>query len=382
MTSLWHPPYGRAAAIGLSTLALAGCSHSESDTRDSRGAVADSVDAAALTVVDGPLRRIPWAIARDVYGLQPKRRKLAGPVHAPLTGTLSPAAVPSPVGARVAYNSFLQQRPVLRVHDFVTRKDRVLEDGTYTFAWRRDGALAYFKGLTAQVGDPLRHRGHVFVRASVDARPVRWTKKPALYAVSAWARDRLIVHERRRGWPNLVALHAPGRRRVVAADAALVALSPNGTRAFVTERPNPRPRVSVVDVATGRRRATFAFSGEVDPMRQQPINYVADSGAWAGRSVIAAVTGGLAVFRVTRDEIILTQLFGVDPNAFPLGLVEPKSDATGQYVVAVAELAQRPRAAVSRTALMECELARRRCVLGRSSPSFVPPRPVYDPSRP
>ena len=117
-------------------------------------------------------------------------------------------------------------------------------------------------------------------------------------------------------------------------------------------------------------------------MRQQPINYVADSGAWAGRSVIAAVTGGLAVFRVTRDEIILTQLFGVDPNAFPLGLVEPKSDATGQYVVAVAELAQRPRAAVSRTALMECELARRRCVLGRSSPSFVPPRPVYDPSRP
>ncbi len=140
--------------------------------------------------------------------------------------------------------------------------------------------------------------------------------------------------------------------------------------------------MSIVDIASGGEVATFTFSDEVDPIRGQPINYVAYSGAWAGDTVIAPATVGLAVFRVADDEIALEELLGVHPEAFPLGLAEPQSDETGRYVAASAELMQEPGAAFSRTAIMECDRVERRCVLGRSGPSFLPPRLVYNPSRP
>ncbi len=98
--------------------------------------------------------------------------------------------------------------------------------------------------------------------------------------------------------------------------------------------------------------------------------------------MIAAATGGVAVFRISEDEIALEELLGVDPDVFPLGLSEPKSDETGRYFVAGAELMKKPREAVPRVALIQCDRVERRCVRGRSAPSFQPPRPVYNPSRP
>ena len=361
---------------------LAGCARSDDDEPETRR----GVESAQLTVVDGQLRRATWALGDEVYGLPPARarEKLVGIVHAPLTGALSPAAILDPATERrLAYNSFARQRPVLRIHELDTNDDFVLDVGTYSPAWRRDGALAYFKGLEERVQDPVRHRGHVVVRATIDAAPVRWTDEPGVYVVSAWAGERLIVHERQgQAWPNVLVLDARGRKRVLVERAGLIAVSPDGTRAVVTKEPDPTPQLSVVEVATAEELASFTFSTEVDPIRGQPINYVADSGAWAGDTVIAAATRSLAVFRVSDDEIVLEELLGVDPDAFPTGVTEPKSDRTGRYVVAAAELMQRPRAAVTRTALMECDRVRRRCVLGRSAPSFQPPRVVYNPSRP
>ncbi len=89
-------------------------------------------------------------------------------------------------------------------------------------------------------------------------------------------------------------------------------------RAFITKEPDPTPTVSVVDVANGREIETFTLSGEVEPIGGQPINYVADSGAWAGETVIAGVTGGLAVFGV-RGTRSCSKVLGVDPDAFPAG---------------------------------------------------------------
>jgi hypothetical protein len=386
------------AALLLAALLLSGCSHSESGreegtqtsaskagttetaTRSHRG-----VESAQLTVVDGEPGRTTWAMQDQVYGLPGNGapEKLGGVVNAPFVGTLSPAAAPQPANnGLLAYNSFLEERPVLHVHDVARDKDFVVDEGAYTLAWRRDGALAYFKGLSPRVENPTEHLGHVVVRASVDSEPVRWTVEPGRYAVSAWAGERLIVHELQQEWPNLLVFEGPKRKRVLAERGALVALSPDGAHAFITKEPAPSPTVSVVDIAKGGEVATFAFSNEVDPIRGQPINYVADSGTWAGDTVTASVTGGLAVFRVADEEIALEELLGADPEAFPLGLTEPKSDETGRYIAASAELTQKPNAATSRTAIVECDRVERRCVLGRSGPSFLPPRLVYNPSRP
>lgn len=384
-----------AAALVIVAL-LAACTDGASDQAESsrgrdRGIAAtenpkgskDTVGSAELRVVDGEVGRTTWAMGREVYGLAGEPQKLGGVVHSPLAGTYSPAAVPNPTNPRLlAYSSFFKKRPVIKVHNLHSGADSVLDEGAYSLAWNRDGSLAYFKGLKARVRDPARHLGHVVVRRSAESRPVRWTEDAGRYIVSAWGADRLVVHELTQGWPNLVVFDGPKRQRVLAEGAVLVALSPDGRRAFIAREPDPAPTVSVVDVANGREIAAFKFSREVDPIRGERISYVADSGAWVGEKVIAAVTGGLAVFHVDGNEIALEELLGVDPEAFPLGLAEPKSDETGRYVVAVAELMQKPRAPVSRTALMECDLVEQLCVLGRSAPSYQPPRPVYNPSRP
>ena len=386
----------RVLAATLVLAAVVGCSHSSDADESAERSAAETAETATeadrrvasgeLTVVDGRLERATWALQNRIYGLpgQPSAERMRGLVHAPFTGTLSPVGAPSAAGPHlIAYNSFADERPVLRVRNVVSDHERIVDVDTYSFAWRRDGALAYFKNLNPRVEDPMGHRGHVVVRASPIAKLVRWTNRPGRYVVSAWAGDRLLVHSQSGArWPDLVALVGPNRVRVVARRAALVALSPDGLRAFVTKEPKDVPVVSVVEVRTGRELATHSLDGVGDPIGGDPINYVSDSGAWAGETVIAAVTRGVAVFRITDNEIDLEQLLGVDPEVFPLGLSEPKLDETGQYFVAGAELEKKPRAAFSRTGLMECDRLERQCVLGRSGPSFRPPRPVYNPSRP
>ncbi|MDQ3669218.1 MAG: hypothetical protein M3377_02890, partial [Actinomycetota bacterium] len=319
-----------ATFVFAGALVLAGCSHSDSDVDantapsqanetevETTTAASESFESAELTVVDGKLRRTTWSLADEVYGVPGKRRplKLESPVHAPLAGTRSAAAAESPVDQDlIAYNAFSQKRPVLRLHDAGSEKDVVLDEGTYSFAWRRDGAIAYFKGLEPRVEDPAAYLGHVVVRSTPRSELVRWTTTPGRYLVSAWAGDRLVVHELRKEWPAILVFDGPKPPRVLADRAALVAISPDGSRALVTKKPQPEPAIALVDIATGSELTAFAFGDEVDPIVGQPINYVADSGAWVSDTVIAAVTRGVGVFRVTADAIALEELLFVHPE--------------------------------------------------------------------
>lgn len=397
MMSRQQPRVRVATLLLTAALGLGGCQASDSNQRaraGSSGGAAEAghprhgalggVETAHLTVVDGKLSRTTWAMRDELYlpGRQ-EPEKLAGQVQAPFTGTLSPAAVPSPVNDRtIAYSSFANKRPVLRLHEFGRDQDPVLDEGAYSPVWGRDAGLAYFKGLTSRVKDPARHLGHVIVRASPESKRVRWSAKASRYIPSAWAGERLIVHELKRTWPTLVVFDGPKRRRVLAKGANLVAVSPDGARAFIATQPRPSPAVAIIDIAHGRELASFSLSDIDDPASGAKINYVVGSGAWARDTVTAPVSGGLAVFRVGGERIELEQLLGVDPNAFPTGLTEPTSDDTGRYIAASAELMQQPGAVSTRTSIIECDRVERRCVLGRSAPSFLPPRLVYNPSRP
>ncbi len=337
-----------------------------------------------LDVVEGRLTRATWAVRKELH--LPGRKEpddLAGPVNAPFTGTMAPAGVPNRANEDlIVYGSFLRKRPVLRLHEAGDDSDPVLDQGAYSPVWGHDQGLAYFKGVTARVDDPARHLGHVVVRASPRSQRVRWTSRPGRYIPTAWAGGRLIVHELGDAGRTLLVFDGPKRRRVLAERAGLVALSPDGSLAFIAKEPRPDPSVAVVDISRGRELARFRFSDNVDQQGEAAIGYVADSGAWTGDIVIAAVTHGLAIFDVSGSRIKLEQLLWVDPDAFPTGLTEPKSDATGRYIAVGAELMQEPGAVFTRTSIMECDRVERRCVLGRSAPSFLPPRLIYNPSRP
>jgi hypothetical protein len=336
------------------------------------------------TVVDGE-PDVPYVVGRRLHNapVGSAVQRLAGRVHAPFAGTLSPAAVLDPSSTKMlAYNSWRNARPVVRVRDLDSGDESLVDQGAFSIAWSEDGALAYFKGLRRRVRNPETYRGDVVVRAPGAKRPVRWTKKPGRYVVAAWARGRLVVHRRRGLFTDVVVFSGPRRSRIVAKGAALVALSPDGSRAFVADRADPAPVVRVIELRGGSEVARLSLANERDPTTDRPPSYVAYSGSWTRDVVVAAVGGGIGVFRIEERSIELDQLLGLNPDFFPVGVDEPQGDASGRYVVASVELAPAPGAAVGRRALIECDLVLLACELGSEAPYVQPPRLVYNPSRP
>ncbi len=319
-----------------------------------------------------------YALGRDVYGLPGGEVELSGPVYSPLAGALSPAVVVEPGGDSLVYNSWRGDYPVLRVHDLETASDSAVAEGAFSAALT-DDALAYFVGLRRSVDDVATHRGHVVVSSESGERGGRWSQQASPYVVVAWAGDHLLVYRRRATTTGVLAFAGPGDMRVLATNAYIVAVSPEGDRVFLSEANTAKVRV--VDVATGRTRASLDVT-ERDPISGRPLQYVSYSGSWKGEFVAAAVSNGLAVFRVADDSVALDQLIGLDPDTFPVGVSEPLFTSDGGSLVASGEYIANPNAAVNRMALVECDRDGLRCEVGPLGPYAQPPRLAHNPSRP
>jgi hypothetical protein len=362
----------RPAAALLAVLGLAGCTHSGSDAESRSAANARSGEAvierkAAVDAV--------WIAGNRVYGLPGRRHTLAAPVSTTLIGTLAPAALTDPARRILAYNSWRGRAPMIRLRDLATRKESLLDDGALSLAWRQDGALGYFKGLQPDVREVRRYVGHVVVRPSPGQPSVRWTSEAGRYVVAAWAGQRLLAYRLRAGWPDLVVLDAPGRVRVLARAGALVAVSPDGRRAFVATYGSSPPVVRVLDVAGGRTVASSTLGGG-------GIRWLTEAGSWSGEHVVATASAGLAVFRVHPGGITLAQVLRFPRGAFPTGVLEPRLGADGERVVARGELESSPRQALPRAVVLNCDRLRLRCVQGPPVSSALGPHLVYNPSRP
>lgn len=319
---------------------------------------------------------VTYALGRKVNGLPGSELKLSGPVYSPLAGSLSPAVVIGRGGDSLAYNSWRGDHPVLRIHDLNTASDAVVAEGAFSAALT-DEALAYFVGLRPSVDDVATHRGHVVVASKSGERGVRWSRQAAPYVVVAWAGEHLLVYRRRAATTDVLAFAGPRDMRVLASDAYIVAVSPEGDRVFLSEA--NAAKVRVVDVATGRTRASLDVT-QPDAISGRPLQYVSYSGSWQGELVAAAVSNGLAVFRVADDSVVLEQLIGLDPDTFPAGVSEPLLTSDGGSIVASGEYIANPNAAVNRVALVECDRSDLRCEVGPSGPYAQPPRLAYNPS--
>jgi hypothetical protein len=368
-------PMARRTVVGivLTAVAAGGCLHAGDNQAGDAGQSAsgrvrvDSVRALNAAYVSG----------NRLYGFpdgQAEPRRLAGAVNTTLFAMLSPAAVPDHGRRRLVYNSWRGRRPLLRLHD-PDGGDVVIAQGAYSAAWRRDGALAYFEALKADLPSLQaikRYVGHVVVRRSPRAKPVRWTRAAGRYVVAAWARDRLLVYRLTTSWPDLLVLDRPGRLRTLAKAGALVALSPDGRRAFVATYGTSPAALRVLTIADGRERARASF---------RRLRWVVESGSWGRDRVVAATSAGIAAFRVAETKIALEQVLALDAR-FSAALAEPQSDASGERVVTSAELESRPRQALPSAVVVECNLAERRCAAGPEVASVARPRLVYNPSRP
>lgn len=355
-------------------LSLAGCTHSEQEGKTRVPARARSGEAVVEKAAVGAV----WVGGDRLHGLPSGgSQKLSAPISTTFAGTLSPAAVSDPAGGDLlVYNAMRGKRPALRLHDSSSRNDSLLDEGAFSLAWRRDGALAYFKALEPDVRDVQRYLGHVVVRRARDSPALRWSRAPGRYVVAAWAQRRLVVYRIRKGWPDLLVLDGPGRSRLLARASALVAVSPDGRWAFVARYGASAPvELRVLDVARGSAVASAT-------LRRGPIRWVVEAGSWSGDRVVAAASAGLAVFRVRPPTIALEQVVRLPVHAFPAGVYEPQVRSSGERVVAWGELPSRPREAIARAAVLECDRLRLRCAQGPPVSSAVGPHLVYNPSRP
>lgn len=314
-----------------------------------------------------------------LYGLPGRDPvRLAGAPVAPLAGWMSPAAAQSPDGRYVAYNVWRKLRaddptrswsdqgiepgdalavPQIRLVDLELDQDHLLVDGAYSVAWRADGALAYARGVERAYRAFMPYETELVVRAP-DGVEQRWSADRAQYVAVAWAANSLIAYRISAGeHVDTLAIRRPGRERLLVEGGTLVALSPDGSKAFVEEgAASGRPRARVVDVATGETQAAL-------PVREG-LSYAGD---WARDLVVARGRTRLLVFRVRGGTIAVEQELAIDQGA-----KEPRfTGPTGSEIIASKDTSRG-------TVFLRCQRAGRSCAEFRSETG----RLVYNPSRP
>jgi hypothetical protein len=338
-----------------------------------------------------------YAVGKHVFGLPGERAaELARPPVAPLAGWLTPAGVPSADGRYLAYNAWKELRrddpalswadqgiepgdplatPSIRLYDEATGQDAVFETGAFSIAWRADGAIAYFKGAERDYRAGVPYVGDVFVRPSPEAQPEKWSPERARYIVVGWAGRTLVGYREREGEAlDVIAFDGPGRMRILAPDAGLVALSPDGRRALVERGPaQGRPSVRILDIGS------TAILARLDLTRIDPgVGVVGYSGDWEGDRVVASSSSGLALFQVDPKTIRLERSIRVAPPE----LSEPRFADGNRHVIAWAST---PQGGV----LVDCERSSGQCERFRPLPHArgvhgfpVWRRNLYNPSRP
>jgi hypothetical protein len=373
--------FGTCAAAGAVTLVVgAAAALAIFGVFGAHGAVPSTGPLSVRAGLENP----PGAVVRGngLFSGRGARSQLGAAVSGAMIGPLSPVAVRSSDGRRVAYNtwhelrtvdsdqSFSQQAiaegavlgtPSLRVHED-TGKDFLLARGAYSAAWREDGAIAFVKG-----GDPdflagRTYTGQVVVRSNIHGGDVAWTTEPAHYVVYAWAGDRLLFYRVGLGEKlELLVADGPGNIRPLS-DGSAVAVSPDATRVAVLSQ--DATSVRVLDIATGSELSWLDVTTATPP-----VAWLAYSGSWVGDHIVAPASPGLAVLHVGSRSLELEQVLSLDHAQFPVGVQAPRFvDAAGNEIAAAADIPP-DKANGGVSFLLLCDRVARSCERGESAPA-------------
>jgi hypothetical protein len=364
------------------------------------GSASAPVDVRTLTVrhAVGPPAAGLFVAAGHVEGA--RNATLAGKASSPLSGWIAPVAVPTADGGRLVYSTWRELRhddpklswskqginpgdalatPTLRIHDFGSGRDSVIDRNSFSAAVRPDGTIAYVRGRDVYRAF-TNYTGDIVVRSSPSARPAVWSAEPAEYVVAAWAGSTLLAYRIDEGEKlDVLAFDGPGRQRLLMTDANLVAVSPDGTQAFLADEAGMPGSVSVVNVADGTIAATLDLGS-----LNQWILWAAYGGSWSGDLVAAPTNAGIAVFEVGRGAISLEQLLKNDPNTFANGIIEPQFSGDTEHIIARGDAAPDGNTAADEnsTTALECDLTTATCLARTTAPGGAWLHPAYNPSRP
>lgn len=387
-----------AVAVAAATLHLA-------------GAAGRSTESGRLSVTQGTFVPPGLYVSGDTLSgpkskngaLQRGAQKLAERAAAPLIGADAPVAVPSPDETLVAVNTWRWTKamdwaqslseqgigpgdplgtPQLRIQDTAANKDRPLEAGTMSAAWRLDGAFAYVRGEQPVYRAQTPYLRDVLVRSSLTGPAEKWSTEPDRFTVLAWAGQTLLVKRDVPGAPpDLVAFDGAGRMRTIADGSMFVALAPDGKSVVVAKSPGetPQPGLYVVDVATGSTIGGISLRDMVDPVDNRPLDWAVGRGSWAGGHVVVPSATGLVVLDVD-DRVRLAQVLHLDAADKPNGaLYEPRFvDDSGRVIFTWQDV---PDAATPQSVSLLCDRVALTCLRSIPIASSDAVRPVDDESR-
>lgn len=337
-----------------------------------------------------------------VEGQGPKRIPLGGgdEVIAALTGSLVPVAVQSSDHSLVAYSSWHQIAalepdepgqgmrvgdpigvPSVRLYDAAAAKDRLVANGADSPALSGSGRLAFVKGDDTIVRANRDYTGQVFVGAAPKGPFTQWTSDAARYFTYAWADEALLVYRAQSDSEatDLYALTGPRESRLVAAEATVIAVSPDASRVLITVG---RRMVEVVRIADGAVESSFALDGPAiaAPGSSTTAHALMYSGSWSGDRVVANSDVGLVVLNV-KDGLRIESIF---KTPFPHGIIEPTfTDDT--HIIGWADLGPvsigKHAEPAYDHALVSCDLLAAACAVGPAQPARKWTRWITNPSR-
>jgi hypothetical protein len=322
-------------------------------------------------------------------------------VIAAITGSLTPVAVASQDGETTVYSSWEQLShpspgalgqglkvgqavgvPSVRIHK-ASGSDALVERGAYAPALSLDGRLAFVRGDTDTVRQNVDYTGKIVVGSADGSSFESWTDGSARYFPYAWAGSTLIAYK---ALPDseaadVYAFSGHDSSRLLAPEAFVIAISPDGSRLLVTVG---RRMVEIVRVADGAIEASMPLDGEGVAAADSPTtpHALMFAGSWSGERVVASSDVGLVVLNV-ENGIRIESVFKTP--GFPTGITEPML-LDDKRLLGWADLGSLPGRGAKvepayDNALVECDLARQSCAVGAPSPGRTWTRWVTNPSR-
>ena len=323
-------------------------------------------------------------------------------VIASLTGSLTPVAVESSDRGTVVYSSWRQisrpERgiagqgikagalvgiPSVRAYNVATGTDKLVERGAYSPALSLDRRLAFVRGDTDTVRQNVAYTGQIVVGSADGESFESWTRGSARYFTYAWAGSTLLAYK---ALPDseaadLYAFTSAGRSRLLAPEAFVIAISPDGERVLVTVG---RRMVEVIRVANGAIEASLPLDGPGVAAPDSPTtpHALMFAGSWYGDRVVANSDVGLVVLNV-RDPIRIESV--IETPGFPMGITEPTL-VSDTHLIGWADIGSPPTPGAReepayKNALVECDLAAKVCSVGTARPGRSWTRWVTNPSQ-
>lgn len=269
--------------------------------------------------------------------------------------------------------------PQVRIRRLRSRRERLLEPGTMSPSWRRDGAIAYVASPGRAYRANRRFLTRVKVRTTPRARPVTWSSLDE-YTVLGWAASRLIVMRRAPAEPSeLLVFDRQHTSRMLARGAGLVAISPTGSQILISDLSDPAtPGLRLLDVASGAVVTTMQLTALRAGSEPAP-EWVKGPGDWVGDRIALTTSDGLALLSSDGRTLAVAAVFRSPPSATRslAGMLEPRFlDRSATRVFAWQTLGGTSDSA-RRGAQYACDLKRRKCQR-HVYPARAVPRPVFD----